>query len=52
MLVIDGSQGEGGVFRSLKPSLHTRTNRDVIHLFTDRRFKFEELGEDYWEVRL
>ncbi len=44
--------GKGGVFRSLKPSQHAGTNRDVIHLFTDKRFEFEELGRDYWEVRL
>ncbi len=44
--------GNGGVFRTLKPSLHTRTNRDIIHIFTDKRFKFEELDRDLWEIRL
>ncbi len=44
--------GKGGVFRTMKPSLHSQTNRDVIHLFTDRRFKFEQLAKDLWEVRL
>jgi len=44
--------GKGGVFRTMKPSLHSQTNRDVIHLFTDRRFQFEQLAEDLWEVRI
>ena len=51
-LMLPMAIGEGGVFRSLKPGQHTRTNRDVIHLFTEKRFKFEELGRDYWEVRI
>ena len=51
-LLLPMAVGEGGVFRSLKPSMHTRTNRDVIHLFIEKRFKFEELGTDYWEVRI
>ncbi len=51
-LMLPMAIGEGGVFRSLKPSLHSTTNRDVIHLFIDRRFKFEELDMDYWEVRI
>ena len=44
--------GTGGVFTTLKPSLHTRTNRDVVHLFTGKRFVFNELGKDLWEIRL
>ena len=44
--------GEGGVFRTLKPSLHTKTNRDVIHLFTDKRFKFKELDKNLWEISM
>ncbi len=51
-LMLPMAVGKGGVFRSLKPSQHAGTNRDVIHLFTDKRFEFEELGRDYWEVRL
>lgn len=43
--------GAGGVFRTLKPSPHVKTNRDVIHLFTEKRFKFEELSKDLWEIR-
>lgn len=44
--------GSGGVFTTLTPSLHCRTNRDIIHLFTDKRFKFKELMKDLWEIRM
>jgi len=43
--------GGGGVFRTVRPSQHTMTNRDVIHRFTDKRFKFTELAMDRWEIR-
>jgi len=43
---------KGGVFRTLKPSLHCNTNRDIIHLFTDQRIRFEELDKDLWEIRI
>ncbi|MDH5325285.1 MAG: RNA 3'-terminal phosphate cyclase [Gammaproteobacteria bacterium] len=42
----------GGVFRTLKPSLHTLTNVDVIHRFTEKRFELVELEKDCWEVQL
>ena len=51
-LLLPMAVGEGGVFRTLKPSLHAKTNRDVIHLFTGKRFVFEELDKDFWEIRL
>jgi len=51
-LLLPMAIGEGGVFRTLRPSLHAKTNRDVIHLFTDKRFMFEELAKDLWEIRL
>lgn len=44
--------GKGGVFRSMKPSLHCRTNRDIIELFTQRKIRFDELAKDQWEVRI
>ena len=49
-LLLPMAIGEGGVFRTLKPSLHTQTNRDVIHLFTEKRFKFKEMAKDLWEI--
>ena len=51
-LLLPMAIGEGGVFRTLKPSLHSKTNRDVIHLFTDKRFKFKELAKDLWEISI
>ncbi len=44
--------GKGGVFRTLNPSLHAQTNRDVIHLFTPKRFRFRQLARDYWEISI
>ena len=51
-LMLPMAIGEGGVFRTLKPSTHTTTNRDVIHLFGKGRFQFEKVDADLWEVRL
>jgi RNA 3'-terminal phosphate cyclase (ATP) len=51
-LMLPMAIGKGGVFRTLKPSQHSWTNREVIHQFIDKRFKFEKLGKDYWEIRL
>ena len=43
---------EGGVIRTMKPSKHTMTNRDVIHQFGKTRFRFEKVGNDLWEIRI
>ncbi len=51
-LMLPMAIGEGGVIRTLKPSHHSITNSDVIHLFTDKRFRFEELAKDFWEIRV
>jgi len=51
-LMLPMAIGEGGAFRTLKPSRHCETNKDVIHLFTDKRFTFKALGEDLWEIQL
>lgn len=51
-LLVPMAIASGGVFRTLKPSLHSETNRDVIELFTDKRFRFEALTKQVWEVRL
>ncbi len=50
-LLLPMTIGDGGMFRTLRPSRHALTNRDVIHLFTERRFKFVELAKDRWEIR-
>jgi RNA 3'-terminal phosphate cyclase (ATP) len=44
--------GGGGVYRTLTPSQHSKTNRDVIHLFTDKRIHFEQLQEDLWQIQI
>lgn len=49
-LLLPMAVGQGGVFRTLKPSKHTMTNRNVIEMFSDKRFKFEELGKELWEI--
>ncbi len=51
-LLLPMAIGEGGVFRTLRPSRHCKTNRDVIQMFTDKRISFEELGKDLWEIRM
>lgn len=50
-LLVPMAIGEGGLFRTVRPSRHTLTNRDVIHHFTDKYFKFTELAKDRWEIR-
>lgn len=40
----------GGVFVSLTPTGHTRTNAEVIRRFLDVWFAFQELGEDCWRI--
>jgi RNA 3'-terminal phosphate cyclase (ATP) len=42
----------GGRFRTLTPSLHTTTNRDVIEAFLGRRIDIAEVSETQWEISL
>lgn len=51
-LMLPMALGAGGAIRTLKPSLHTRTNKDVIERFMDKRFVFEQLDKDRWEIRV
>lgn len=51
-LLLPMALGQGGCFRTMKPSLHTRTNADVIHTFTGKQAVFEELDKDLWQIRL
>jgi len=41
-----------GRFRSLKPSLHTQTNIDVIEQITGQRIEYEHINGGTWEYRL
>jgi len=43
---------KGGVFRTLKPTLHCETNRDVIQMVTQHKIRFEEITKDLWEIRV
>lgn len=40
----------GGRYRTLAPSLHARTNADVVNLFLPGAVRFEERGSDDWLV--
>ncbi|MCK5726171.1 MAG: RNA 3'-terminal phosphate cyclase [Thiotrichaceae bacterium] len=44
--------GNGGVFRTVTPSLHTTTNREIIELFTKKHFQFNEIEKNLWEISL
>lgn len=42
----------GGRFRTLPPSLHTRTNAHVIRQFLDIDIRMTDLGDGSWEITL
>ena len=42
----------GGRFRTLPPSLHTRTNAHVIRQFLDIDIRMTDLGDGSWEIAL
>ncbi len=41
-----------GSFRTLKPSLHTLTNLEIIRRFVDFQLDLEEIGADVWQIAL
>lgn len=41
----------GGAFRTTEPTLHTRTNAEVIGRFLPVRFGITQVGSQAWEVR-
>lgn len=43
-LMLPLALAKGGVFTTTRPSLHSRTNADVIHRFTGKAIRFEEAG--------
>jgi len=49
-LLLPMSLGSGGRFTTTEPSLHTRTNMDIIKRFLDVEFECEEHGSDLWEI--
>ncbi len=50
-LLLPMALGSGGRFTTLKPSLHTLTNIDVIQSFLDCEITVTEIGKDCFEVR-
>ena len=49
-LLLPLALGNGGRFTTIEPSLHTKTNIDVIKMFIDCEVNIRELGEDKYEV--
>ncbi len=51
-LLLPMAVNSGGSFRTLKPSLHTETNIEVIKSFLSCDITVEKLGEDLYELRV
>ena len=51
-LLLPLALGNGGRFTTLEPSLHTRTNIDVIKMFVDCEIVTKPLGNDLFEIQI
>jgi RNA 3'-terminal phosphate cyclase (ATP) len=51
-LLIPMALAGGGSFRTLPPSLHTRTNLEVLRRFLDIPVRTEQLSADAWQITL
>jgi RNA 3'-terminal phosphate cyclase (ATP) len=51
-LLLPMALGKGGIFRTVRPSLHTLTNQKVIEMFSDKRFQCDEVEKGIWEIVL
>jgi RNA 3'-terminal phosphate cyclase (ATP) len=51
-LLIPMALGAGGQFRTLEPSLHTRTNAEVIGLFLPGRVRLQQDADGGWTARV
>ncbi|MCO4743812.1 MAG: RNA 3'-terminal phosphate cyclase [Proteobacteria bacterium] len=51
-LLLPLSFAGSGTFRTTEPSLHTRTNAEVIQAFTGQQFRFEDEGTGAFRVTL
>lgn len=49
-LLLPLALGNGGRFTTIEPSLHTKTNIDVIKIFIDCEISLNEVGQDLFEV--
>lgn len=44
--------GGGGVFRTMKPSGHTRTHVDLLRAFLGAEIRLQQAGERAWEIEV
>jgi RNA 3'-terminal phosphate cyclase (ATP) len=51
-LLLPLALGEGGVFRTLRPSLHTTTQIDLIRLFLGASIQTKEEAGDAWRIEV
>jgi RNA 3'-terminal phosphate cyclase (ATP) len=42
----------GGAYRTLRPTLHTRTQAEVIRIFLGRETGMREAGENHWLIEV
>ncbi len=49
-LILPLALARGGAFVTLRPSLHTRTNMEVVKRFTDVAIATEETAPDVWRI--
>jgi len=51
-LLLPLALGNGGRFTTIEPSLHTKTNIEVIKLFIDCEITTKELENDLFEIQI
>lgn len=51
-LLLPLALGRGGTFTTVAPTLHTRTNAEVVRRFLPRPIRMEETGPGLWTVRV
>lgn len=51
-LLVPMALAGGGKFRTLKPTLHTETNMDVVKKFLDMDIAAEQIDDKVWEIRI
>jgi RNA 3'-terminal phosphate cyclase (ATP) len=51
-ILIPMALGEGGIYRTMRPTLHTTTNAEVIRKFLRVTIEIDEITPSEWEVRV
>lgn len=51
-LLVPLATGAGGVFRTVEPTPHTRTQAELVRRFTDREVVLERRGDDTWRIEI